>query len=638
MARGHGSARSTRSPRRARARCRRRAPRARRRRRALGELHHVVVVGERLIRLEHRELGVVAGVDALVAEHAPDLEHALEPADDEALEVQLERDAEVEVDVERVVVGDERARGRAAELVVEHRGLDLDEAAFGELAVGSRRRPRTGSRTPAGRRRSRSGRRSAAGTGCRRRRGRATCRAAGAAPWRAARSRVTFTDSSPLRVVITVPSTPTQSPRSSCVERGVGRLAELAAVETNSWIAARLVAHGRERQLALTAEQQDPARDPHRDVGLGAGFEVAELGAELGEGAVAVEADRIRIDAARRAARRGRRGDGPARPARRATARSSVLSGRSSGIRSMLGAAIRRCAPFAPGRLGRHAQRYDAAAAIRRSNMEAVIVATARTPIGRANKGSLVDLPPRRPRRRRSCRRCSSKVPALDPGRGRGRHLGLRAARRRGRLQPRPRHRAARRARRRAGRHRQPLLLVVAADHPHGRARDQGRRGRRVRRRRRRDREPVRDRACPTAGPARTTRSSRDAEARTEDRTRGRPAEPWDADRRPPRHLHRDGPDRGERRRVRQGDPRGDGRVRRAVAAARGRVAGERVLRARDHARHHARRHRRHQGRRPPPGHHRRGARRSSSRCSDPTAPSPPATRARSTTAPPRCS
>ena len=29
---------------------------------------------------------------------------------------------------------------------------------------------------------------------------------------------------------------------------------------------------------------------------------------------------------------------------------------------------------------------------------EAVIVATARTPIGRANKGSLVDVPPRRPR------------------------------------------------------------------------------------------------------------------------------------------------------------------------------------------------------------------------------------------------
>ena len=118
---------------------------------ALGELHHVVVVGERLVRLEHRELGVVAGVDALVAEDAPDLEHALEPADDQSLEVQLGGDAEVEVDVERVVVGDERSRRRAAELVAEHRRLDLDEAACRRARAGSRRPRRSGPRTRAGR-------------------------------------------------------------------------------------------------------------------------------------------------------------------------------------------------------------------------------------------------------------------------------------------------------------------------------------------------------------------------------------------------------------------------------------------------------------------------------------------------------
>ena len=46
---------------------------------------------------------------------------------------------------------------------------------------------------------------------------------------------------------------------------------------------------------------------------------------------------------------------------------------------------------------------------------EAVIVATARSPIGRANKGSLVDDPPRRPRRRRSSRPLLAKVPAARP-------------------------------------------------------------------------------------------------------------------------------------------------------------------------------------------------------------------------------
>ena len=60
---------------------------------------------------------------------------------------------------------------------------------------------------------------------------------------------------------------------------------------------------------------------------------------------------------------------------------------------------------------------------------EAVIVATARTPIGRANKGSLVD-----------CRpddlsgfiidALLAKVPDLDPVARRRRDLGLRAARR----------------------------------------------------------------------------------------------------------------------------------------------------------------------------------------------------------------
>ena len=49
------------------------------------------------------------------------------PADDQPLEVQLERDAQVQVDVERVVVGDERARRRAALDRLQHRALDLGE-------------------------------------------------------------------------------------------------------------------------------------------------------------------------------------------------------------------------------------------------------------------------------------------------------------------------------------------------------------------------------------------------------------------------------------------------------------------------------------------------------------------------------
>ena len=61
----------------------------------LVELHHVVDVPVRGVELEHRELGVVRRVDAFVAEDAPDLVDALEAADDQALEVQLGRDAQL---------------------------------------------------------------------------------------------------------------------------------------------------------------------------------------------------------------------------------------------------------------------------------------------------------------------------------------------------------------------------------------------------------------------------------------------------------------------------------------------------------------------------------------------------------------
>ena len=67
-----------------------------------------------------------------------------------------------------------------------------------------------------------------------------------------------------------------------------------------------------------------------------------------------------------------------------------------------------------------------------------------------------------------------------------------------------------------------------------------------------------------------------------------------DAGRGSARRLHRDGRDRGERRRDRGRLARGDGRLRVPVAAARRRRDRPRVLRAGDHAVHVGERHRRH--------------------------------------------
>ena len=74
----------------------------------LGQVHDLVVRRVGLVQLEHGELGVVPRRHALVAEVAVDLVDALEAADDQALEVQLRRDAQEQVEVERVVVGHER--------------------------------------------------------------------------------------------------------------------------------------------------------------------------------------------------------------------------------------------------------------------------------------------------------------------------------------------------------------------------------------------------------------------------------------------------------------------------------------------------------------------------------------------------
>ena len=92
------------------------------------KVHQVSVRRVRLVELEHRELGVVPSADALVAVAAPDLVYALHPADDEPLQVELRRDAHVEVHVEGVVVRAKRPGGRAADHGVHRGRFDFEKA------------------------------------------------------------------------------------------------------------------------------------------------------------------------------------------------------------------------------------------------------------------------------------------------------------------------------------------------------------------------------------------------------------------------------------------------------------------------------------------------------------------------------
>ena len=92
----------------------------------LGAVHHAVVVGVCLIEFDGGEFRVVLRVHAFVAEDAADLIHPLHAADDESLQRQLGGDSHIHVDIERVVMGDERTGRSAAGDGVEDRGLDFD--------------------------------------------------------------------------------------------------------------------------------------------------------------------------------------------------------------------------------------------------------------------------------------------------------------------------------------------------------------------------------------------------------------------------------------------------------------------------------------------------------------------------------
>ena len=268
---------------------------------------------------------------------------------------------------------------------------------------------------------------------------------------------------------------------------------------------------------------------------------------------------------------------------------------------------------------------------------EAVIVATARSPIGRADKGSLVDMPAGRPGRRRSCARRSTRCPQLDPhdiddlllGCGLpGGEQGFNMARvvavqlgydfLPGTTITRYCSSSLQTTRMafhaiRAG---EGDVFISAGVETVSRFAG----------------------AAPTPGRTPRTRCSpRPGSARDGGRGRRDWHDPREDGLLPDVYIA-DGADRGEPRAAQGRHPRGDGPLRRPLAEPRREGDRGRLLGPRDHPGDAARRHRGHHRRRPAG---RRDATRrwpGSSRCSARTAGSPPATAARSTTAPRRWS
>ena len=101
----------------------------------LRQLHHAVIIGVRLIQLHEREFRIVTGIQTFVTEHTADLVHPLQTADNEPLEIQLQRNAQLHILVQRIVVRFKRTRRGAARVRHEHGGLDLHKAAAVEEAA-----------------------------------------------------------------------------------------------------------------------------------------------------------------------------------------------------------------------------------------------------------------------------------------------------------------------------------------------------------------------------------------------------------------------------------------------------------------------------------------------------------------------
>ena len=82
-----------------------------------------MVVGECFVRLEHCELWVVSGRDSFIAEHASNFKDTFHATNNQSLEVQLERDAQEQLHVERVVMGHKRTSVGTTGLYMQHWGF-----------------------------------------------------------------------------------------------------------------------------------------------------------------------------------------------------------------------------------------------------------------------------------------------------------------------------------------------------------------------------------------------------------------------------------------------------------------------------------------------------------------------------------
>ena len=99
-----------------------------------GQIDEVPIIRIGRIELKHGELGVVARRQTLVAEVAIDLEHPLDTAHYQTLQIQLRCDTQIQIHVEAVVMRNKGSRRRATRHHLHHRCLDFEITALVQKA------------------------------------------------------------------------------------------------------------------------------------------------------------------------------------------------------------------------------------------------------------------------------------------------------------------------------------------------------------------------------------------------------------------------------------------------------------------------------------------------------------------------
>ena len=106
----------------------------------LDQVRDLLEIGIGPVGFEHGELRIVLSRDAFVAEVAVQLEDLVETADEQTLQIKFRRDAQIKIEPERLVMGAERFRRRAARDGLQHRRLHFQKSALLHEIAGSRAR------------------------------------------------------------------------------------------------------------------------------------------------------------------------------------------------------------------------------------------------------------------------------------------------------------------------------------------------------------------------------------------------------------------------------------------------------------------------------------------------------------------